>query len=127
MGTYYGSGWELCKGVNKGLPEERKRATISKGSSQQIDGKLKPEVTPGSLIAVPAAYTLYVVASFVGCSDVCPFLLQIWLLKSVLDDYRSTVKSGFTSPVYTGVGLGRVVRKVRQHPDDHEFESQRWQ
>jgi hypothetical protein len=26
-----------------------------------------------------------------------------------------------------GVGLGRVVRKVRQHPDDHEFESQRWQ
>jgi hypothetical protein len=22
-----------------------------------------------------------------------------------------------------GVGLGRVVRKVRQHPDDHEFES----
>jgi hypothetical protein len=27
----------------------------------------------------------------------------------------------------TGVGLGRVVREVRQHPDDHEFESQRWQ
>jgi hypothetical protein len=26
-----------------------------------------------------------------------------------------------------GVGLGRVVRKVRQHPDDHEFKSQRWQ
>jgi hypothetical protein len=26
-----------------------------------------------------------------------------------------------------GVGLGWVVRKVRQHPDDHEFESQRWQ
>jgi hypothetical protein len=26
-----------------------------------------------------------------------------------------------------GVGLGRVVRKVRQHPEDHEFESQRWQ
>jgi hypothetical protein len=26
-----------------------------------------------------------------------------------------------------GVGLGRVVRKVREHPDDHEFESQRWQ
>jgi hypothetical protein len=26
-----------------------------------------------------------------------------------------------------GVGLGRVVRKMRQHPDDHEFESQRWQ
>jgi hypothetical protein len=26
-----------------------------------------------------------------------------------------------------GVGLGRVVRKVCQHPDDHEFESQRWQ
>jgi hypothetical protein len=26
-----------------------------------------------------------------------------------------------------GVGLGRVVRKVRQHPDDHEFESQQWQ
>jgi hypothetical protein len=26
-----------------------------------------------------------------------------------------------------GVGLGRVVRKVRQHPDDHDFESQRWQ
>jgi hypothetical protein len=25
-----------------------------------------------------------------------------------------------------GVGLGRVVRKVRQHPDDHEFESQQW-
>jgi hypothetical protein len=25
------------------------------------------------------------------------------------------------------VGLGRVVRKVRQHPDDHEFESQQWQ
>jgi hypothetical protein len=25
-----------------------------------------------------------------------------------------------------GMGLGRVVRKVRQHPDDHEFESQRW-
>jgi hypothetical protein len=25
------------------------------------------------------------------------------------------------------VGLGRVVRKVRQHPEDHEFESQRWQ
>jgi hypothetical protein len=26
-----------------------------------------------------------------------------------------------------GVGLGRVVRKVRQHPDDHEFKSQQWQ
>jgi hypothetical protein len=26
-----------------------------------------------------------------------------------------------------GVGLGRVVRKVRQHPDDHEFESQQRQ
>jgi hypothetical protein len=26
-----------------------------------------------------------------------------------------------------GVGLGRVVREVLQHPDDHEFESQRWQ
>jgi hypothetical protein len=26
-----------------------------------------------------------------------------------------------------GVGLGRVVRKVRQHPDDYEFESQQWQ
>jgi hypothetical protein len=26
-----------------------------------------------------------------------------------------------------GVGLGRVVRKVRQHPDDHEFESHQWQ
>jgi hypothetical protein len=26
-----------------------------------------------------------------------------------------------------GVGLGRVVREVRQHPEDHEFESQRWQ
>jgi hypothetical protein len=25
------------------------------------------------------------------------------------------------------VRLGRVVRKVRQHPDDHEFESQQWQ
>jgi hypothetical protein len=25
------------------------------------------------------------------------------------------------------VGLGRVVREVRQHPEDHEFESQRWQ
>jgi hypothetical protein len=25
------------------------------------------------------------------------------------------------------VGLGRVVREVRQHPDNHEFESQRWQ
>jgi hypothetical protein len=25
------------------------------------------------------------------------------------------------------VGLGRVVRKVRQHPVDHEFESQQWQ
>jgi hypothetical protein len=25
------------------------------------------------------------------------------------------------------VGFGRVVRKVRQHPDDHEFESQQWQ
>jgi hypothetical protein len=24
-------------------------------------------------------------------------------------------------------GLGRVVREVRQHPEDHEFESQRWQ
>jgi hypothetical protein len=27
----------------------------------------------------------------------------------------------------TGVWLGRGVREVRQHPDDHEFESQRWQ
>jgi hypothetical protein len=26
-----------------------------------------------------------------------------------------------------GVGIGRVVIKVRQHPDDHEFEFQRWQ
>jgi hypothetical protein len=26
-----------------------------------------------------------------------------------------------------GVGLGRVVRKMCQHPDDHEFESQQWQ
>jgi hypothetical protein len=25
------------------------------------------------------------------------------------------------------VGLGQVVRKVRQHPEDHRFESQRWQ
>jgi hypothetical protein len=25
------------------------------------------------------------------------------------------------------VGLDRVVRKVRQHPEDHRFESQRWQ
>jgi hypothetical protein len=29
--------------------------------------------------------------------------------------------------LYLVVGLGRVVRKVRQHPDVHEFESQRWQ
>jgi hypothetical protein len=29
--------------------------------------------------------------------------------------------------VGVGVGPGRVVRKVRQHPDDHEFESQQWQ
>jgi hypothetical protein len=27
----------------------------------------------------------------------------------------------------SGVGLGRVVREVRQHPDDHKFDSQRWQ
>jgi hypothetical protein len=34
----------------------------------------------------------------------------------------------FSQPTdIVGVGLGRVVRKVRQHPDDHEFESQRWQ
>jgi hypothetical protein len=26
-----------------------------------------------------------------------------------------------------GVGLGRVVREVRLHPEDHRFESQRWQ
>jgi hypothetical protein len=26
-----------------------------------------------------------------------------------------------------GVGLDRVVREVHQHPEDHEFESQRWQ
>jgi hypothetical protein len=26
-----------------------------------------------------------------------------------------------------GVGLGWVVREVRQHPEDHVFESQRWQ
>jgi hypothetical protein len=25
------------------------------------------------------------------------------------------------------VGLSRVVREVRQHPDDHELESQQWQ
>jgi hypothetical protein len=25
------------------------------------------------------------------------------------------------------VGLGQVVRKVRQHPEDHRFESQQWQ
>jgi hypothetical protein len=29
--------------------------------------------------------------------------------------------------IKSGVGLGRVVRKVRQHPDDHEFKSQQWQ
>jgi hypothetical protein len=28
---------------------------------------------------------------------------------------------------WDGVGLGLVVREVRQHPEDHEFESQRWQ
>jgi hypothetical protein len=32
-----------------------------------------------------------------------------------------------TKPSWWGVGLGRVVKKVSQHPDDHEFESQRWQ
>jgi hypothetical protein len=32
-----------------------------------------------------------------------------------------------TSLKNKGVGLGRVVREVRQHPDDHEFEFQRWQ
>jgi hypothetical protein len=26
-----------------------------------------------------------------------------------------------------GVELGRVVREVRQHPEDQEFKSQRWQ
>jgi hypothetical protein len=25
------------------------------------------------------------------------------------------------------VGLGQVVKEVRQHPEDHEFESQQWQ
>jgi hypothetical protein len=29
--------------------------------------------------------------------------------------------------VCTGVGLSQVVREVRQHPEDHRFESQRWQ
>jgi hypothetical protein len=29
--------------------------------------------------------------------------------------------------VIRGGGLGRVVREVRQHSKDHEFESQRWQ
>jgi hypothetical protein len=37
---------------------------------------------------------------------------------------KNNIVFKFTS---LGVGLGRVVRKVRQHPDDHEFESQRWQ
>jgi hypothetical protein len=29
--------------------------------------------------------------------------------------------------IFYGVGLGRMVREVRQHPEDHRFESQRWQ
>jgi hypothetical protein len=32
-----------------------------------------------------------------------------------------------TNTKTVALGLGRVVREVRQHPDDHEFESQRWQ
>jgi hypothetical protein len=36
--------------------------------------------------------------------------------------YESLIQVGIM-----GVGLGRVVRKVRQHPDDHEFEFQQWQ
>jgi hypothetical protein len=33
----------------------------------------------------------------------------------------------YISTINNRVGLGRVVREVRQHPEDHEFESQRWQ
>jgi hypothetical protein len=38
-------------------------------------------------------------------------------------------KSWQPQPIHVckGVGLGQVVRKVRQHTDDHEFESQQWQ
>jgi hypothetical protein len=36
---------------------------------------------------------------------------------------NSTAFSSVSRYIY-GVGLGRVVRKVRQHPDDHKFEFQ---
>jgi hypothetical protein len=45
----------------------------------------------------------------------------------VLPLARETTDFAIMRYLGLGVGLGRVVRKVRQHADDHEFESQRWQ
>jgi hypothetical protein len=42
-------------------------------------------------------------------------------------EIRTSIGAAKIISAYRGVGLGRVVRKVRQHPDDHEFESQQWQ
>jgi hypothetical protein len=53
------------------------------------------------------------------------FELAVFLLLS--DRSAGTNSSTHAYLSFAGVGLGRVVRKVRQHPDDHEFESQQWQ
>jgi hypothetical protein len=53
------------------------------------------------------------------------------LVNKGLGMYKQKTKRGSSrrleKSVYFGVGLGRVVREVRQHPEDNEFESQRWQ
>jgi hypothetical protein len=52
----------------------------------------------------------------------------IYLIQSTLALYQFTdTRLEMLQAQVIIVGLGRVVRKVRQHPEDHEFESQRWQ
>jgi hypothetical protein len=51
----------------------------------------------------------------------------IKIIKTEQVSERITNKNVAFLFVILGVGLGRVVRKVHQHPDDHEFESQQWQ
>jgi hypothetical protein len=53
-------------------------------------------------------------------------MVAVLMLPLLLQQMKQVKKIFLLSP-YLGVGLGRVVRKVCQHPDDHELESQRWQ
>jgi hypothetical protein len=52
-----------------------------------------------------------------------------WLVQNcwLIPFQSASCETGIGFRVGSWVGLGRVVRKVRQHPEDHEFESQWWQ